>query len=588
MIGKELSRYRIVEQIGVGGMGEVYRGVDPSLEREVAVKVLPEQFAKNSEAVERFQRENKVLAALSHPNIRPIYDIGEAQGRIFAVMELLEGETLATRLERSALDWRKAKQIALAVADGLAAAHGKGIIHRDVKPQNIFLTATGEVKLIDFGLARVEIEGSEDLTAASTLGTQQGAILGTVQYMSPEQVGGKPADARSDIFGFGCVLYEMLTGKRPFSRETAAETMVAILKDQPPGLAASGAGAPGGELRRIVTHCLEKRPEDRFQSAGDLAFALTLVGCGAYADEGATPQVAESLPVQAREDPEASVAVLPFVNLSSDQEIESFRDGLAEELIGALSKIAGLRVAAQTPTSFESDSRDIRKIGEQLNVRMVLQGSLRRAGNRLRINAQLVNVVGGYHLWGETFDREMDDVFAVQDEIARSIALLIEACQSDLRSVGLLKSIAYRRRDAEPMREVKEAVVRVGRGLDRENRPGGKREVTLLSAEAWEETCRELETELPWYTRRANLLVERIDLAETITHTIRVGEVEIRVHGETKPCDIMDEQHEGLRRTLIPDCRGGVYGQVLEGGTIRVGDRVSVVTDAGPLGLRRT
>ncbi len=433
--GTKLGPYEILSKLGAGGMGEVYRARDSRLERDVAIKVLPDQFAQDHHALARFRRESKAVAALSHPNIRAIYDIGTDAGRTFAVMELLEGETLASRLKRSALEWRKAVPIALAVADGLAAAHGKGIIHRDIKPQNIFLSAEGGIKILDFGLARLEIKDSkegEGLTATLTLETHPGAILGTVQYMSPEQVRGQPADARSDIFAFGCVLYEMLTRHRAFSRKTSAETIAAILNDDPVGFAEGGISVPG-ELQRVVTHSLEKNPAQRFQSARDLAFALRGIGRGAYADEPAKRKTAD------KKRTEASVAVLPFADMSPQHDQGYFCDGMAEELINALSKVEGLHVASRTSASaFKGKSQDIRQIGEQLNVRAVLEGSVRKAGSRLRINAQLISVADGYQLWSETFNREMEDVFAVQDEIAQSItrALRVVLSEKEKRAIS--------------------------------------------------------------------------------------------------------------------------------------------------------
>jgi serine/threonine protein kinase/tetratricopeptide (TPR) repeat protein len=433
--GTKLGPYEILSKLGAGGMGEVYRARDSRLERDVAIKVLPDRLAQDHDALARFRRESKAVAALSHPNIRAIYDIGTDGGRTFAVMELLEGETLAGRLQSSVVEWQKAVQIALAIADGLAAAHGKGIIHRDIKPQNIFLTADGAVKILDFGLARLEIKDSkegEGLTATLTLETRPGAIMGTIQYMSPEQVRGQPADARSDIFAFGCVLYEMLTGHRAFSRKTSAETIAAILNDDPPALAESGIIVPG-ELHRVATHCLEKDAAQRFQSARDLAFALRGVGRGVYADEPAK----QKTPDKGRT--EASVAVLPFADMSPQHDQEYFCDGMAEELINALSKVEGLHVASRTSASaFKGKSQDIRQIGEQLNVRAVLEGSVRKAGDRLRINAQLISVADGYHLWSETFDRQMEDVFAVQDEIAQSItrALRVVLSEKEKRAIA--------------------------------------------------------------------------------------------------------------------------------------------------------
>ena len=435
--GMKLGPYEILSKLGVGGMGEVYRARDSRLERDVAIKVLLDRFAQHHDALARFRRESKAVAALSHPNIRAIFDIGTDADRTFAVMELLEGETLGDRLQRSALDWRKAVPIALAIADGLAAAHGKGIIHRDIKPQNIFLTSDGGVKILDFGLARLVTNDPTEgngLTATLTLETRPGAILGTVQYMSPEQVRGQPADARSDIFAFGCVLYEMLTGTRTFARDSAAETMTAILKEEPGDMAESCVDVPS-ELRRDIMHCLEKNPVERFQSARDLAFALTGIARDANVGEPAKRKTPD------KERTEASVAVLPFVNMSSDRENEYFSDGLAEELINALCKIERLHVASRTSSfAFKGKNQDIRQIGEQLNVRTVLEGSVRKAGNRLRITAQLVNVADGYHLWSETFDRDMEDVFAIQSEISQAIAQALRILLTEEEKRALVKA----------------------------------------------------------------------------------------------------------------------------------------------------
>ena len=429
--GSHLGPYEILDQLGAGGMGEVYRARDPRLQRNVAIKVLPEHLHQDPDISARFQRENTAIAALCHPNIRAIYDIGTHGGRTFAVMELLEGETLAERLERSALQWKEVLPIARAVADGLAAAHAAGIVHRDIKPKNIFLTKDGIVKLLDFGLAhwetRRERRANKDATDQSLLSTQPGAILGTASYMSPEQVRGEPTDERSDIFSFGSVLYEMLTGTRLFSRNNAAETMAMILRDEVPSIAQSQIEVPA-ELQRIVTHCLDKNPDRRFQSASDLAFGLRGVEGAVQETRAGESFVAESrgnsglsasrMPQGA----EASIAVLPFVNISPEPENEFFSDGLAEELINVLCKIGRLRVASRTSSfAFKGRNQDIREIGRRLNVGAVLEGSVRKVGKKLRINAELVNVTDGYHEWSETYDREMEDVFAIQAEIARAI-----------------------------------------------------------------------------------------------------------------------------------------------------------------------
>jgi serine/threonine protein kinase/Flp pilus assembly protein TadD len=411
--GTRLGPYEILSILGVGGMGEVYRARDPRLERDVAVKVLPEQVAQDPKALARFQREVKAIAGLPHPNILSIYDVGADLGLSYAVMEMLEGQTLGTYLKHSVPDWRRSLEIGTAIADGLAAAHTKGIIHRDIKPDNIFLTAGGDIKILDFGLARLEnkvVGQPHDSTATCLFETQPGVLMGTISYMSPEQIRGQIADARSDVFAFGCLLYEMLFGRRPFVRDTNADTMVAILNDPPPVLSESGRDRPA-ELDRIVTRCLQKEPGNRFPSGRELAAALK-----------AAPRALAAGAGRAGSSSPTSIAVLPFVNMSSDKENEYFSDGLAEELINCLSRIQGLHVAARTSAfSFKGRNEDVRKIGEQLNVQAVLEGSVRKSGNRLRISTQLVKVADGYQLWAETYNRQLADVFEIQDEIAQSI-----------------------------------------------------------------------------------------------------------------------------------------------------------------------
>ncbi len=274
--GMRLGPYAILAPIGAGGMGEVYRARDTRLDREVAVKVLPERVSQDPDALARFEREVKILAALSHPNVLSIHDFGREGGVAFAVTELLEGETLRGRLARATVSSREAAEIAEGVAEGLAAAHSRGVVHRDLKPENIFLTSDGRVKILDFGLARRDpLVGSADGSRSPTLSvhTEPGTVMGTVGYMAPEQVSGHPGDARSDIFSLGCVLYEIVTGQRAFSGATGAETMAAILRDNPPEPARSGREIHS-DLTRVISHCLQKKPEQRFQSARDLAFAL--------------------------------------------------------------------------------------------------------------------------------------------------------------------------------------------------------------------------------------------------------------------------------------------------------------------------
>ena len=405
--GSALGPYTLRAELGRGGMGEVYRAHDTRLDRDVAVKVLPAAVADDPEALARFEREAKAIAALSHPNVLSIYDVGRERGVSYVVTELLDGDTLRVRLEGGALPPRKAIAYATQLVDGLAAAHARGIVHRDLKPENVFITRDDRVKLLDFGLAlvaEVREAGPEAKTRLDV--TRPHTVLGTVGYMSPEQVRGERADARSDLFAFGVVLYEMLTGRQAFAAGSAAETMSAVLRDDPAPLIEGGAPVPG-QLDRLVRRCLEKVPDERFQSARDLSFALATVS--ATAAEG------------------PSIAVLPFTDLSREGDQEYFCDGLAEELIDALARLDGLRVVARTSSfQFRDKGHDLRAIGERLRAKTVLEGSVRTAGSRLRVNAQLIDTEDGYHLWSQRYDRTMDDVFAVQDEIAQAVVRKLE------------------------------------------------------------------------------------------------------------------------------------------------------------------
>ncbi|HZI66783.1 MAG TPA: serine/threonine-protein kinase, partial [Thermoanaerobaculia bacterium] len=416
--GFRLGPYEVGEPLGAGGMGEVYRARDTRLGREVAVKVLPESLLSDAEALGRFEREAKLVAALSHPNILAIHDVGREGNVSYAVTELLSGETLRERMGTGAVSLRKAVDYGRQIARGLAAAHARGIVHRDLKPENVFVTHDGHVKILDFGLARREAPAPvPGASAAATMArTRPGSILGTVGYMSPEQVRGETADYRTDLFSFGCVLYELLFGESPFRAETDVETMTAILREDPPALQRKG--AVPAELVSVVARCLEKKPEERFQSASDLAFVLGLIGLepGSEASgvsSAASRPRASGASRTLSDSSRASIAVLPFRNLSPDPENEYFSDGITEEIINALTKIEALRVASRTSAfAFKSKNQDVRQIGEQLGVRTVLEGSVRRSGSRLRVSAELVNVADGYQLWSERYDREMEDVFA--------------------------------------------------------------------------------------------------------------------------------------------------------------------------------
>jgi serine/threonine protein kinase/tetratricopeptide (TPR) repeat protein len=402
--GSRLGPYEILTLIGSGGMGEVYRARDPRLGRDVAIKVLPAEFSADADRSRRFEQEARAAAALNHPNILAVHDIGTCDGSPYIVSELLDGDTLRERLAGGTLTVRRAVEIASQLVRGLAAAHERGIVHRDLKPDNVFLTRDGRVKILDFGIAKTA-PVTADVTRA--LQTLEGTVLGTVGYMAPEQLRGEPTDARADIFAVGIILHEMIAGQRPFHRGSAADTMSAVLREEPPDLA----GQPGtpATLARIVRRCLEKDPIDRFQTARDLGFALETI-----ADVASPPPKPE---VEDR-----SVAVLPFANMSADPDSEYFSDGLADELINALTHLPGLRVASRTSAfRFRGRDVDIKEIGRALRVATVLEGSVRRTGQRLRVTAQLINVADGYHRWSERYDREMADVFEIQDNIVASI-----------------------------------------------------------------------------------------------------------------------------------------------------------------------
>jgi len=387
--GAKLGHYEILAPIGAGGMGEVYRARDPRLNRDVAIKVSDAEFSK------RFEREAKSIAALNHPNICQVYDVGPN----YLVMEFIEGAPL-----HGPLPLDEALRHAVQIADALSAAHAKGITHRDLKPANILVTAHG-IKLLDFGLALLSRDGDgrERATdATATIGmTQAGTILGTAAYMSPEQAEAKPVDARSDIFSFGLVLYEMLSGRRAFTGDSASAIMAAILYKEPEPLQVPPA------LQSILMRCLRKSPADRFPSIVQVKEALLAITSGV-----GTP--VERVP---------SIAVLPFANMSADKENEYFSDGLAEEILNLLAKIPSLKVIARTSSfAFRGKEQDITKIAEALRVRYILEGSVRRSGNRIRVTAQLIHADDGTHLWSERYDRDMTDVFAIQDEIGQAIS----------------------------------------------------------------------------------------------------------------------------------------------------------------------
>jgi serine/threonine protein kinase/tetratricopeptide (TPR) repeat protein len=395
MIGKTISHYNILEKLGEGGMGVVYKAEDTKLKRMVALKFLPPELTREPEAKARFIQEAQAASALDHPNICTIYAIDEtSDGRLFICMAHYEGETLKDMIRRGPLDGHEAVRIVMQIGQGLAKAHSRGIVHRDIKPANIIVTKDGAAKILDFGLAKL---------AGPTKLTKAGTMLGTVAYMSPEQARGDSVDHRTDIWSLGVVLYEMLAGTCPFRSEYDQALVYSILNEEPASLKSLRPELPI-ELDRTAAKTLRKDPEKRFQDMG--AFVSALSGISRPGTERASP----------------SVAVLPFVNMSPDPENEYFSDGLSEELINALSKLEGLHVPARTSAfRFRGKDLDIREIGRLLNVATVLEGSVRKAGNRIRITAQLIDVADGYHIWSEKYDRELDDVFLVQDEISLAI-----------------------------------------------------------------------------------------------------------------------------------------------------------------------
>jgi TolB-like protein len=442
VIGKTISHYRILEKLGQGGMGVVYKAEDTKLDRLVALKFLPKHLLCDEEAMVRFEHEAKAASALSHPNITTIYEIDQVEGECFICMEYVEGKSVKEFIAAKVLSVEEVLKIAIQIGEGLHAAHKKGIVHRDIKSDNIMLTSEGLVKIMDFGLAKLRGVGRV---------TKEGTTLGTIPYMSPEQVRGIEVDQRSDIFSWGVVLYEMITGHLPFRGEHEAAVIYSIVNETPEPLARYKADVPEG-LQRVVDRALTKERDERYQRADEMLVDLramqqkmqparkmskkmarfpALVGAGvvlvvliALGYHFLRPKPA---PIG-----EKSIAVLPFVDMSPEGDQEYFCDGMTEELINRLGNIKGLRVPARTSAFFfKGKTEDIREVGSKLNVQTVLEGSVRKAGDKLRITAQLINVADGYHIWSETYDRKLEDVFAIQDEISSAI---VNALQLKLTS----------------------------------------------------------------------------------------------------------------------------------------------------------
>jgi TolB-like protein/Tfp pilus assembly protein PilF len=476
--GEHLGPYEILAPLGAGGMGEVYRARDPRLGRDVAVKVLPQEVASDPDRLRRFQREARAAGALNHPNILAVYDTGRHQTTPYVVSELLQGETLRERMSAAALPIPKAIDYAVQIARGLAAAHDKGIVHRDLKPENLFVTKDGLVKILDFGLAKFEspdrpAEGADEEVETLSRETRPGVMMGTAGYMSPEQVRGRTVDHRCDVFSFGAVLYEMLSGQRAFRGDSSVEILSAILKEEPGDLARTKPDLPLA-LLRIVARCLEKKPEERFQSARDLAFHLEQVAQGAGSGS-ASASVSRSVVAGMRRGPHRavgavalaglaaaavfllvrgwrseetaglpeagrveSIAVLPFDNLSGDPEREYYADGMTDALISSLSQIKALRVVSRTSCMrFKDVHLPLREIAEELGVDALVEGSVAQGEGRVLIRAKLLEPVAERQLWAAEYERPVRDVLTLHGEVARAIAGQIGAALTPEESLRL-------------------------------------------------------------------------------------------------------------------------------------------------------
>jgi TolB-like protein/tetratricopeptide (TPR) repeat protein len=455
--GSKIGPYEVVAPLGAGGMGEVWRVRDPRLGRDVALKVLPDEMVRDTGRVARFRAEARAASALNHPNIVAVYDIGEDDGRTYMAMELLEGVNLRQLLDGGGLPLSKALQIATQIADGLGAAHARGIVHRDLKPENVILTTDGVVKILDFGLAKTSplagSKGDNETTMSAAPSTEPGTLLGTVGYMSPEQASGNLVDFRSDQFSFGTILYELVTGRRAWRKATPAETIVAIMREDPPLLASAESPIPV-RVRRVVGRCLAKSPDERYSATRDLArdvkyladqtsdavgpsdlgLAVELpprprrrlarpavVGVLALA---AIVALGAALWIRQHRGPAAieSLAVLPFENGTRDPDSEYLSDGITESLIDQMSRVRALRIMARATVFRFKGSTDPQEAGRKLGVGAVLTGKISRRDGRLSISAELMDVQTGARLWGEMFDRPSADLIRVQDEIASDIS----------------------------------------------------------------------------------------------------------------------------------------------------------------------
>lgn len=444
LIGHTVTHYEVLEKLGEGGMGAVYKARDTMLGRQVAVKVLIGATGQTPEKRSRFLQEARAASALNHPNIITIYEITNVRDADYIIMEFVRGDTLHDLIDRRRLSLIDSLKYSIQIADALGAAHGAGIVHRDLKPANIMVTPDGLVKVLDFGLAKLaedqreaalqEMEKTQSMRFSMGPQTQEGSIVGTVAYMAPEQAEGKKIDGRADIFAFGAVLYEMISGEKAFQGSSGLSTLAAVLRDEPRNLQDLAPEVPP-DVESIITRCLRKSADARYQTMGDVKNDLEQIY---FAIRSGAAQMASGIwkrPVNNR--PAPSIAVLPFTNMSSDKENEYFSDGLAEEIINALTNVSGLRVTARTSAfAFRGKEQDVRTIGETLHVASVLEGSVRKSGNRVRVTVQLISVADGYQLWSERFDRELIDVFAIQDEISQAVVGTLRVRLAEQSSSG--------------------------------------------------------------------------------------------------------------------------------------------------------
>jgi len=455
VIGTTLAHYRITEALGAGGMGEVWRATDTKLGRDVALKILPAEMAADPERLDRFRREATMLAALDHPGVVGVYSVEESDGVHFLTMQLVEGQSLDHLIAEGGMDIDRILEIGTATAEALEAAHVKGIVHRDLKPANVMVAGDGRVKVLDFGLAKIAAppsDGPLDSEMETDLHTREGVVMGTMPYMSPEQIAGRAVDQQTDVFSFGVMLYEMATGRRPFQGQSSAELASAILRDTPPAPAALREGLPEG-LLRVINRCLEKEPDARFPGMTDLHDALQnlprggsdrptspeqrqrprmrglLIAGGIALLLGAVAYLGFLNPPWGEQGPAKgprirSIAVLPLDNYSGDPSQDYFAEGMTDELTADLARMSQIRVISRgSAMQFGgSDRPSAPEIAEALDVDAIVEGSVLRSGDTVRINAQLIDARADRHLWSKSFERSSRDVLALQDELASAIA----------------------------------------------------------------------------------------------------------------------------------------------------------------------